>query len=122
MSPGKGREKLSISHLLNATATVYRSTPAATYPHDDVWALYSTIGIRKSVENRRELIQDGTIKYISGEIALVHPSADVKIADRLYIGTDMYDVKSYEDVDGMGLEVYLLLDKMPAGTKAGMGV
>ena len=81
-----------------------------------------TVSIRKSANTRKQLVEDGTEKYVSYEIALVLPSADVLIADRLYIDSTMYDVKSVEDVDGMGREKYLTLDRMPDGTAGAMGV
>ena len=111
---------MAVTHLLNNTAEIYRYSAGAAYPFAPVWALSSTIKIRVSSTTRREIVQDGQLVTKIAQIALVEPEASVLEEDRVYIGADVYRIDGVEDVDGMGREKYLYLDKMPDGTFGAM--
>jgi len=96
----------------------------STYPPTETWGLIAGAGVvpcLRSVIDRNEQLEDGTVNPYSAERVLMAPR-DVTMDDRLLIAGDVYAIESVEDIDKLGREYVLEAKRLPAGTAGEMGI
>lgn len=114
---------MSLVSNLNQTCTIYRVAEGASYPPSEAWSvLAADVRCLKSVDDRREVLDDGTIVSSSRERVRMEPR-DLTTDDRIYMNGDVYEIDGEPaDVDGLGRELVMAVNRLPEGTAGEMGI
>jgi len=97
---------MSLVALLNNTFSTYHYNKGATFPFDQTGTWAQVIANQPcyvSVKSKDTINNDGSLVQVNTLRIRTEPYTNVP-EDIIYLDGKMYDVLSYEDIDGLGLE------------------
>jgi hypothetical protein len=114
---------MSLLSSCRERCAVYRLSLGDSYPRTETWsAIGEDVPCLRAVSDRREQLEDGTLRTVSVERIRMEPR-DVTAKDRILLNETVYAIEGEpEDVQDLGREMIMRVRKLPDGTAAEMGI